>query len=108
VALLPVAGDATTTMSPMDMSGSMDMPASHDMSMSGDHSGCCPSGPAPCDWRMPGCTCMAVCTFSFLAATVAASSGLVVAPVVTRTVPFLASQILQSQTGDAPFRPPRI
>ena len=96
VAILPAVGAAVVTQSA----------APAGMSMMDDMD-CCPHKANPCEKAMEDCTAMATCALKCFSFAGTLSSAIVFPSTSTKMTASFAANPLSSQTGTAPFRPPR-
>ncbi len=99
VALLPVAGGAVAGLNTVDVSVSVPM---HD---------CCEHGAMPCDKTQKAaddCMSAAACALKCFNFFGIASSRMLIAQAESAIEPVRVSQLVGSQTGCPPFRPPRV
>ncbi len=99
VALLPAAGGAVAGLKAADVSVSEPM---HD---------CCEHGAMPCDQAQKAvddCMSTAACVLKCFNFSGIASSSMLIAQAESTIEPVRVSQLVGSQTGCPPFRPPRV
>lgn len=108
VTMLPLAAMAAPAVKTMDMPISAVAPVSNDVPIVQDISDCCSHDMAPCDNANAGCTSMAACASTALNLFGLDFSSIVFPIDLADAKPVLVSQILTSQTGSPPFRPPRV
>ena len=97
VAILPAAGAAVVSSQSAAPAG---------MSMTDDMD-CCPHKANPCEKAMEDCTAMATCALKCFSFAGTLSSAIVFPSASTKMTASFAANPLSSQTGTAPFRPPR-
>jgi len=99
VTMLPVAGSAVAGAKSAEMS---EMAAIEDM-----HD-CCAHKANPCDKAMDDCQSMATCALKCFSFSGTSFSSLAFPSPLASVSPSLATDPFYSQTGNPPFRPPRV
>jgi hypothetical protein len=105
VAMLPAAAGAGVSSKSPDRAG---MSMTEDMSMPEDMHDCCPPMANPCGHAMDGCGTMANCALKCFSFAGTSSSIIVFPSIFAKMIAPLERNPFSSQTGTAPFRPPRV
>jgi hypothetical protein len=99
VAVLPAAGAAAFNLKSQDAAEMSAAEPMHD---------CCPPAANPCDKSMDDCGTMAACALKCFSSSAIASSPLSFPLALAGVMSPFESSDFHSQTGNPPFRPPRV